>query len=50
MSNVVSGIISGIIFGAVSVAVMLPMSFPDKLAAFSIVFAKTGNHIRIGWC
>jgi hypothetical protein len=43
-----SGIVRGIIFGAVSVAVMLPMSFPDKLAAFLNRFAKTGNHIRIG--
>jgi hypothetical protein len=40
-----SGVIGRIIFGAVSVAVMLPMSFPDKLAAFLNRFAKTGNHI-----
>jgi hypothetical protein len=33
MSNAVLGVIAGLVFGTLSAAAMLPLSFPDKVAA-----------------
>jgi len=33
MTPLSAGLLSGLIFGAISVGMMLPMSFPDKVAA-----------------
>jgi hypothetical protein len=40
MSNAVLGVVAGLAFGGLSAAAMLPLSFPDKVAALSAAFIE----------
>jgi hypothetical protein len=38
MSRITLGVICGLVFGVIDIGIMLPMSFPDKRAAFTAAF------------